>query len=83
MIGWGFCAIHNNQSRGRGFQLKLKAETDNPYWDYSGYHEKLILIIVFVIHWMKKKWSQQLCFCFFTESTVLKTVDQKQQWSKL
>ena len=54
MIGWGFCDIHNNQSRGRGFQLKLKAEADNPYWDYSGYHKKLILMIVFVIHWMKK-----------------------------
>ena len=67
MIGWGFCDIHNNQSRGRGFQLKLKAEADNPYWDYSGYHKKMILIIVLVyIGW--KKWSQQLWFCFFTDS---------------
>jgi len=41
IIRFGFCDIQNNQGRGRGYQLKLKAEADNPYQDldYSGYHK--------------------------------------------
>jgi len=33
--------IHNNQGRGWGYQLKPKAEGNNPYHDlhYSGYHK--------------------------------------------
>ena len=31
IIRFGFCDIHNNQGRGKGYQPKPKAETDNPY----------------------------------------------------
>ena len=29
IIGWGFRDIQNNQGRGKGYQLKPKAEVDN------------------------------------------------------
>ena len=44
IIRFGFCDIQNNQGLGKGYQLKPKAEADNPYLnlDYSGYHKNLI-----------------------------------------
>ena len=38
------CDIENNQDQGRAYQLKPKAEVDNPYrdLDYSGYHKNRI-----------------------------------------
>ena len=55
IIGWGFCDIQNSQGRGRGYQPKLKAQSDNPYrdLDYSGYHENLIqLFIIWQAPWL-------------------------------
>jgi len=40
IIRFGFCDIQNNQ--GLSKKLKPKAEADNPYLDYSGYHKNLI-----------------------------------------
>ena len=44
IIGWRFCDIQNNIGSGKGYQLKLKAEADNPYQnvDYTGYHKNWI-----------------------------------------
>ena len=44
IIRLGFCDIQNNQGRGRGCELKPRAEADNPYrnLDYSGYHRNQV-----------------------------------------
>ena len=67
IIGWGFCDMQNNQGWGRDYQLKLKAEADNQYWDldYSGYHKDNLIIALLHIEW-KQKWMSY--FCFFTDS---------------
>ena len=42
-IEFGFCDMRNNQGRGKLYQTKPKAESDNTYLDvnldYSGYHK--------------------------------------------
>ena len=63
IIRWRFGDIQNNPGRGKGYQLKPKAEADNTHrdLDYSGYHTEPNLIIV-LLHADEKK-----RFCFFTE----------------
>ena len=53
-----FCDIQNNQGRGRaGYRPKPRAEDDSPYrdLDYSGYHKKPNLIILFLYIERKRK----------------------------
>ena len=51
IIGWaGFCDIQNNQSRGKCYQLSLKAKADNTYWVcYSGYHKNRMYTIIIIV----------------------------------
>ena len=46
--------IQNNQGRGKGHQLKPKAEADNPYQDLdcSGYHktESNNIVLLYIEH---------------------------------
>ena len=60
--------IQNNQGQGRGYQLKPKAEANNPHWDldYSGYHKNQIYYLFYYTLHEKKEWK--LCFGFFIDS---------------
>ena len=35
IIKFGFCDIQNNRGLAKGYQLKPKAEADNPYRDFD------------------------------------------------
>ena len=54
IIRFGFCDIQNNQGQSKGYQLKPKAEADNPYQDLdcSGYHktESNNIVLLYIEH---------------------------------